>query len=241
MKHKIFTMIELLIVIAIISILAGVLLPALNAARKKAQTIACVSQLKQAVQGVFTYTVDSDDWLPVTSEWSYQMVFQKYLPISASRCRIIGREAVFKVRCPMICPSISTPSASPAWPAGTPENEWSPSNYLPSVTTSDWGEEEKLHGWGWRQQTAPLRRISTIKSEVAMFGEFGYTGKNGSIRNALPNFYYYHKLSIGPANANQFLQHSPLTTNMAFFGGNVMTMKFAPGVEVLKKDFTVKK
>jgi len=56
-----FTLIELLVVIAIIAILAALLLPALAKAKKKAQRIQCVSNLKQVGLGIRMWTQDHGD------------------------------------------------------------------------------------------------------------------------------------------------------------------------------------
>jgi prepilin-type N-terminal cleavage/methylation domain-containing protein/prepilin-type processing-associated H-X9-DG protein len=58
-----FTLIELLIVIAIIAILAGMLLPALNSAREKARSIACLSQTKQLNHIWFQYANDNREYI----------------------------------------------------------------------------------------------------------------------------------------------------------------------------------
>ena len=59
-----FTLIELLVVISIIALLIGILLPALGAARKTAQTMSCLSNMRQLSIAMYAYTADNDSNFP---------------------------------------------------------------------------------------------------------------------------------------------------------------------------------
>ena len=75
-----FTLVELLVVIAIIAVLAALLFPALGRAKAKAQSTACVNNLKQLQTAWMLYVTDHDDRMPPNTSRQIQLVQQNVAP-----------------------------------------------------------------------------------------------------------------------------------------------------------------
>lgn len=60
---KYFSLIELLVTISIIAVLAGMLLPALNKVRSKAQSIKCAGSVRSIMQQAHQYSLENDDFV----------------------------------------------------------------------------------------------------------------------------------------------------------------------------------
>ena len=89
MKKNIFTLIELLIVIAIIAILASMLLPALNKAREAARKVECNNRLSQVMKAALFYANDKSEWITTHytgSMWGMVLEEGNYLTQEVMRC-----------------------------------------------------------------------------------------------------------------------------------------------------------
>ncbi len=106
-----FTLIELLIVIAIIAILASMLLPALNQARDRAKQISCASNLKQMGTFLTMYCDDYNRWLPPATQWGHYPQVDGLIEATFNTGYIKNNKIFF-------CPSR---------PLGKPGTYWSPS------------------------------------------------------------------------------------------------------------------
>ena len=109
---QIFTLIELLVVIAIIAILASMLLPALNQARDKSRSIACMTNFKQLAQGVIAYSMDFSDYLPVSDEersgrWSREIAPYVGVPNNNTNDALVAYDDVRLIRGVFRCPSLT--------------------------------------------------------------------------------------------------------------------------------------
>jgi prepilin-type N-terminal cleavage/methylation domain-containing protein/prepilin-type processing-associated H-X9-DG protein len=60
-----FTLLELLVVIAVSALLVGILLPSLNAAREQAKSVYCLNNLRQMAIAANSYVNNNDDYYPI--------------------------------------------------------------------------------------------------------------------------------------------------------------------------------
>ena len=119
-RRQSFSLIELLITIAIIAILAGILLPALNSARERAIAVNCTGNLRQIGHFLHSYTDDNRDWGPqmfddhfllngseITQVWQNRLMYYYMpdVPVSNLHHVITTEEEKRKIRPIFACPS----------------------------------------------------------------------------------------------------------------------------------------
>lgn len=114
-KH--FTLIEMLVVIAIISILASILLPALQKAKDQVRSLACKNNLKQIAILSYNYASDFDDIMPASgSNWTDELnPWANKLKWHAGMSITNTKKANLTGPCIFFCKTAEQYQCSPGW------------------------------------------------------------------------------------------------------------------------------
>jgi prepilin-type N-terminal cleavage/methylation domain-containing protein/prepilin-type processing-associated H-X9-DG protein len=79
-RNRAFTLVELLIVVAILGVLIGLLLPAVSGAREQSRKVSCAANLRNLGTALAAYAADNDRKLPVFTDtcgaWLWDISFK---------------------------------------------------------------------------------------------------------------------------------------------------------------------
>ncbi len=86
-----FTLVELLVVLAIVSILASLLLPALSRAKERGRRAVCLSNLSQLLKACTMYAMDNDDKFFPARQGSVQIALNPLEKKTATAAGLFGK------------------------------------------------------------------------------------------------------------------------------------------------------
>ncbi len=225
MRNRRLSLIELLVVVAIIAILASMLLPALAKARENARTTKCLNTVKNLVGTTLIYTDDNDGFAhpywgahngekgPVPA-----LMLRGYLPR--------GPGSYFKalVEAGFACPNLMSAQESPTYSRG----------YTGGYHVTTWMSYQN-NATLWFYSKANYVRLTTVRraERIAFWGE-------GSSQGAQYGWTHPSWIALNASKQGAVFRHD-LKGNLGFLDGHAGTFAYSqiaywPNNAILERD-----
>ena len=231
---RFFTLVELLVVIAVIAILASMLLPALSNARDTAKRISCANTLKQFGLGNAMYASDYNDWqwpdfVGSTSnrrEWPQNSAICEYMAVDVNRVNRIYDGVFVNYYWPsgLVCPSATGAlnTQSEGWNSVSLSygvNITRPAK-LESTFPSEWYQPASSNYRGFR--------ATDVRSPSTKLFFTDATDRNVVRTRSQADRYYfvYGEKCLGSVNSASTAFRHQNGANVAMFDGHVEWLRF---------------
>lgn len=223
-KKKIFTLIELLIVVSIIAILAGLLLPVLKKAQDKAKQIGCISNMKQAGTVEAFYENDYKGFVPLAYNKSQNNNVPFYiLYINGYIAGGFHSATSKKAITPKIYDCPGDPTRKTGIAGGYQIARYLLINDSPAVYANRAVVYNNALGYYYDNKYYPPyapSRNKTSPSKVPVIADF-----DGYSTGSTPYNYGYHKITNGTFKTYFEFTHHNFSVNILTAAGNVVPFK----------------
>jgi prepilin-type processing-associated H-X9-DG protein/prepilin-type N-terminal cleavage/methylation domain-containing protein len=156
-----FTLVELLVVIGIIALLIGILLPALNSARRAAKSVACSSNLRQLAMAAQMYAQEQGGYIGYVPGVDRKMLLYPYLKQGASNADVDGRQV-------WNCPSNNDPQQECGYGFNTNLN------WVKLQRIRQWSQTIAVCDAGIRDDGPTLTTMASPPSKMAVGTQHAY-------------------------------------------------------------------